>query len=220
MKFIVKREVLDLGLKCIGITITKLDNKNQTKEFADFKDKAYKALKNKYQEFDIETDLILRGFTKLHKKIGIKRRKNTPINESILKRFLKDESLLKTSKLIEIYNIVTLDSRLPIGMHDIDKIDGNVTLLLAPHPLTYTAKDGEEKTVNQGEYIYTDNKDVLYRLEVEPSQKTNITENTKNVFITIEGNEDTSAEYLMEVTDEIVYLITLYCGGQSKIIYK
>ena len=220
MKFIVKREVLDLGLKCIGITITKLDNKNQTTEFADFKDKAYKALKNKYQEFDIETDLILRGFTKLHKKIGIKRRKNTPINESVLKRFLKDESLLKTSKLIEIYNIVTLDSRLPIGMYDIDKIDGNVTLLLAPLTLTYTSLEGEEKTVNQGEYVYTDNKDVLYRLEVEPSQKTSITENTKNVFITIEGNEDTSAEYLMEVTDEIVYLITLYCGGQSKIIYK
>lgn len=220
MKFIVKREVLDLGLKCIGITITNIDNKHEAKEFVDFKDKAYKALKNKYKGFDIETDLILRGFTKLHKKIGIKRRKNTPINESILKRFLKDESLLKTSKLIEIYNIVTLDSRLPIGVYDIDKIDGNVTLLLAPQTLTYTSLEGEEKTVNQGEYVYNDNKDVLYRLEVEPSQKASITENTKNVFITIEGNEDTSAEYLMEVGEEIIYLITSYCGGTPQIIYK
>ena len=79
---------------------------------------------------------------------------------------------------------------------------------------------GEEKTTNQGEYVYTDNKSLIYRLETEQCQKTLIDENTKNIFVTIEGNEDTSAEYLMEVTEEIIYLITSYCGGTAQIIYK
>ena len=91
MNFKVEREVLDLGLKVIGISITDLDNKIKTKEFLKFKDKAYKALKEKYNNFEIETDLILRGFNELHKKIGVKRKKNTPISESLLKNFLKDE---------------------------------------------------------------------------------------------------------------------------------
>ena len=218
MNFKVEREVLDLGLKVIGISITDLDNKIKTKDFLKFKDKAYKTLKEKYNNFDIETDLILRGFNELHKKIGIKRRKNTPISENLLKNFLKDETLPLANKLIELCNIVILDSRLSIAIYDMDKIDGSVTLKQAPSNISYNFS--EERTINQGEYIYTDNKDILYRLEVNQNPKTIVSEYTTNIFITIEGNEATSAEYIMEVASEIIDLITSYCGGNAKIIYK
>lgn len=218
MNFKVEREVLDLGLKVIGISITDLDNKIKTKEFLKFKDKAYKALKEKYNNFEIETDLILRGFNELHKKIGVKRKKNTPISESLLKNFLKDEILPPSNKLIELCNIVILDSRLSIAIYDMDKIDGLVTLKQASTNISYNFS--EERTINQGEYIYTDSKDILYRLEVNQNPKTIVNEDTTNIFATVEGNEATSAEYIMEVTSEIIDLITTYCGGNAKIIYK
>ena len=94
MKFKVEREVLDLGLKIICITIDNVDTNVKTEKFLKFKENAYKALTKKYNNFDIETDLIFRGFNKLHKKINIKRKRNTPINELILKKFLKDNQLL------------------------------------------------------------------------------------------------------------------------------
>lgn len=218
MNFKVEREVLNLGLKVIGISITGLDNKIKTKEFLKFKDKAYKALKEKYNNFEIETDLILRGFNELHKKIGVKRKKNTPISENLLKNFLKDETLPLANKLIELCNIVILDSRLSIAIYDMDKIDGSVTLKQASTNISYNFS--EERTINQGEYIYTDNKDILYRLEVNQNPKTIVNEDTTNIFATVEGNEATSAEYIMEVTSEIIDLITTYCGGNAKIIYK
>lgn len=218
MNFKVEREVLDLGLKVIGISITDLDNKIKTKDLLKFKDKAYKALKEKYNNFEIETDLILRGFNELHKKIGIKRRKNTPISESLLKNFLKDEILPPSNKLIELCNIVILDSRLSIAIYDMDKIDGLVTLKQASTNISYNFS--EKRTINQGEYIYTDSKDILYRLEVNQNPKTIVNEDTTNIFVTVEGNEATSAEYIMEVTSEIIDLITTYCGGNAKIIYK
>ncbi len=218
MNFKVEREVLDLGLKVIGISITDLDNKIKTKEFLKFKDKAYKALKEKYNNFEIETDLILRGFNELHKKIGVKRKKNTPISESLLKKFLKDEILPPSNKLIELCNIVILDSRLSIAIYDMDKIDGLVTLKQASTNISYNFS--EERTINQGEYIYTDSKDILYRLEVNQNPKTIVNEDTTNIFATVEGNEATSAEYIMEVASEIIDLITTYCGGNAKIIYK
>lgn len=218
MNFKVEREVLDLGLKVIGISITDLDNKIKTKDFLKFKDKAYKALKEKYNNFEIETDLILRGFNELHKKIGVKRKKNTPISESLLKNFLKDEILPPSNKLIELCNIVILDSRLSIAIYDMDKIDGLVTLKQASTNISYNFS--EKRTINQGEYIYTDSKDILYRLEVNQNPKTIVNEDTTNIFVTVEGNEATSAEYIMEVASEIIDLITTYCGGNAKIIYK
>lgn len=218
MNFKVEREVLNLGLKVTGISITGLDNKIKTKEFLKFKDKAYKALKEKYNNFEIETDLILRGFNELHKKIGVKRKKNTPISESLLKNFLKDEILPPSNKLIELCNIVILDSRLSIAIYDMDKIDGLVTLKQASTNISYNFS--EKRTINQGEYIYTDSKDILYRLEVNQNPKTIVNEDTTNIFVTVEGNEATSAEYIMEVASEIIDLITTYCGGNAKIIYK
>ena len=218
MNFKVEREVLNLGLKVIGISITDLDNKIKTKDFLKFKDKAYKALKEKYNNFEIETDLILRGFNELHKKIGVKRKKNTPISESLLKNFLKDEILPPSNKLIELCNIVILDSRLSIAIYDMDKIDGLVTLKQASTNISYNFS--EKRTINQGEYIYTDSKDILYRLEVNQNPKTIVNEDTTNIFVTVEGNEATSAEYIMEVASEIIDLITTYCGGNAKIIYK
>lgn len=218
MNFKVEREVLDLGLKVVGISITDLDNKNKSKKFLKFKDKAYNALKEKYNNFEIETDLILKGFNELHKKIGLKRKKNTAISESLLKKFLKDKTLPSSNKLIELCNIVILDSRLSVGMHDMDKINGGVTLKQASSDISYNFL--EERTINKGQYIYIDNNDVLYRLEVNQNPKTIVSENTTNIFITIEGNEATSAEYIMEVASEIIDLITSYCGGTASIIYK
>ena len=218
MNFKVEREVLDLGLKVVGISITNLDNKNKSKKFLKFKDKAYNALKEKYNNFEIETDLILKGFNELHKKIGLKRKKNTAISESLLKKFLKDETLPSSNKLIELCNIVILDSRLSVGMHDMDKINGGVTLKQASSDISYNFL--EERTINKGQYIYIDNNDVLYRLEVNQNPKTIVSEKTTNIFITIEGNEATSAEYIMEVASEIIDLITSYCGGTASIIYK
>ena len=60
----------------------------------------------------------------------------------------------------------------------------------------------------------------MERLEIEQNPNTTVTEETKNIFIIIEGNENTSAEYLIEVASEIIDLVTTYCGGQAKIIYN
>ena len=219
MKFIVKREALDLGLKVVGIIIKNINNSQMNKDILIFKEKAYKELKEKYKNFNIETDLILRGFNEIHKKIDIKRRKNIPINEYIIKRFLKSEPLEEGNCLIELYNIITLDSRLFIAIHDLDKIKGDVTLEITNNKKYVTVKN-EIKTINQDDYVYMDAQDVIYRLDVDQSQKTLFTDNTKNIFITLEGNEATSAEYLMEVASEIIDLITTYCGGTAQIIYK
>ena len=220
MKFTATREVLDLGLKVIAITIENIDLKTETKDFLEFKKNAYIALQKKYKNFDIETDLILRGFNSLHKKIGLKRRKNTQVSEKILKQFLKGERFIKANKLIHLYNITLLDSRLPIFIHDKDKINGNITLKLAKNNQTYINKDNEEKNINIGEYIYKDKTKIIQKLEIDQSKETLVNDNTKNLLIIIEGNEDTSTEYLLDVANEIIDLINTYCGGTSKIIYN
>lgn len=220
MNFKASRDTLDLGLKIIAITIDNIDIFKNNKKFIEFKKNAYEALKKKYQNFDIETDLILKGIHNIHKKIGIKRHKNTPINEQILKKFLKNEKFNTENKLMHLYYIVILDSRLPIFIYDKDKIGNNIILKLAENGEKYISKTGEEKKLIKGEYIYKSENEIIQKLETEQNPKTLITKNTKNILIIIEGSEATSFEYLMEVASEIIDLINTYCLGTAKIIYN
>ncbi len=220
MKFKVEREVLDLGLKIICITIDNVDTNVKTEKFLKFKENAYKALTKKYNNFDIETDLIFRGFNKLHKKINIKRKRNTSINELILKKFLKDNQLPSENKLIDLYNIVVLDSRLPIFIYDKNKITGDIHLCITKTQEPYITASGDQKVTAIGEYIYKDQNQIIQKLETDQNPNTTITNDTQNILIIIEGNEDTSAEYLIEVASEIIDLITTYCGGNANIIYQ
>ena len=121
---------------------------------------------------------------------------------------------------MNLYNIVILDSRLPVFIHDSDKIKGEVTLKLATDNESYINKNNEEKNVKKNEYIYKDKQGIIQRLETEQSRTTIVNKDTKNILIIIEGNEETSAEYLIEVASEIIDLITTYCSGKVKIIYK
>ena len=104
-------------------------------------------------------------------------------------------------------------------MYDMDKIKGNITLKIDDKS-SYISLDGTIKKLNQKQYVYKDENYIISRLEVTQNPKTIVDKNTKNILITIEGNEATSAEYIMEVASEIIDLITTYCGGKAQIIYK
>lgn len=219
MQFKVEREVLDLGLKVVGITITSLDNTDKTPAFLTFQKQAYKALKEKYTNYDIEADPIFQGFRAVHKKNSLKRRKNTPISETLLRVFFKEYKLPATDKVTELCNIAMLDSRLPIMVYDLDKIFGDITLKKANEEAEMLI-NGEKCLVGPLEYVYKDEEKIISRLEVNQNSQTLVTSKTKKILVIIEGNEMTSAEYLLEVASEVIDLITNYCGGKAKIIYK
>ena len=75
---------------------------------------------------------------------------------------------------VDIYNLLSLESKLALGAHNIDKVDGNVTLRFT---------DGTERFVPLGqtepvpvaphEYCYCDDSnEVLCRLEIRQVNKT------------------------------------------------
>ena len=100
-----------------------------------------------------------------------------------------------------------------------NKIKGNINSKIDDKS-SYISLDNKIKKLNQKQYVYKDENYIISRLEVTQNPKTIVDKNTKNILITIEGNEATSAEYIMEVASEIIDLITTYCGGKAQIIYK
>lgn len=220
MEFKVEKAVLDAGVKIVFVVIQGLDNSKESYEWHAHREILLNDLLERYKDVDVHQDPILEGFYLLHDHTGVKRRKNIPASENLIKLLQKHGSLTYINKVVDIYNLISLDSKLALGAHNIDRVSGNVTLRFTDGterfvPLGQT----EPVAINPHEYSYIDDSnEVLCRLEIRQVQKTLVDETARNVFYIVQGNDATSDELLHQTAQKIIDLTTQYCGGVGEII--
>lgn len=220
MEFYVEQSVLNSGVKILFATIEGLDNTRNSEEWQAYRTAKIKELYERYQNIDVHADPILEGFNILHDNTGVKRRKNIPASENLIKLLLKHGDMFYINQAVDIYNLISLDSKLALGAHNIDRVEGNVTLRFT---------DGTERFVPIGqtepiavkphEYSYCDDaNEVLCRLEIRQVEKTKVDESATNIFYIVQGNEATDDALLEQTAREIIDTTTTYCGGTGRII--
>ena len=220
MDFYVQQAVLDAGVKIVFAAVYGLDNHGEDPEWAAYRDQRLRELYDEYAELDIHADPILEGFNLLHDKTGVKRRKNIPASENLIRLLKKNHGMFFINQAVDIYNLISLESKLALGAHNIDRVEGDVTLRFT---------DGSERFVPIGqsepipvaphEYCYCDgSNEVLCRLEIRQVEKTKVDEEARNVFYIVQGNEATPDELLYETAQKILGLTTRYCGGSGTVI--
>lgn len=218
MKFYVSKKLLNLGLKIRFAVINNVNNV-ESDDISSFINKSNDDLSKKYEGFNIDEDLILSGFNKIHEDAGISKRKNTPASENLIRLLLENGSYRNINPLVDIYNLLSIESKLCLGAHDIDNVNGNVTLRFHNGDEIFNPLgDGTSHKVKNNEYSYIDDSnEILCRLEVRQVKKTLVSNDTKNVFYIIEGNEYTSDEYLELYANKIIEITTKYLGGEGYI---
>ena len=220
MKFIVDDKVKELGVKILGLTIEGIDNETLNSEFEEWRKNKIKELIEKYKDYDIKNDKVIEGFYELHQAVGVPRRKNLPASENLIRLLIKREDLVHINKAVDIYNIISIDSKLCLGAHDIDKVSGNVSLKITDGSENFIPLGSEEaKPVGSGEYSFVDDdNDVICWLDIRQVDKTKVTENSKNVLYLVIGNKENTYEELETVANEIIEITTKYCGGKATIL--
>ncbi len=222
MDFKVEKEVLDLGMNVAIVVIKGMTNCKNNDEFNKYRDRVLSEIRNNLTEEKITNDEVLKGFWMLHERIGKTSKHDMSSPENLLNMFLRNGSLPSINLIVDIYNLVSVMTRLALGAHDLDNISGNVSLRLTNGsenflPIGYS----KIKPISKGEYAYVDDaNDVLCRMEVRQVEKTKVMENTSNCMYIIQGNENTSNEQIKKAVDLLIELTLKYCGGQEEIIYK
>ena len=220
MEFRVAKDVLDAGVKILFDVIEGIDNATPSEEWNSFRNEKIKELLVRYQDLDVHQDAILEGYNILHDNTGVRRRKNIPASENLIKLLRKHCGMNPINKAVDIYNIVSMDTKLALGAHNIDKVDGNVTLRFTDGTEHFQPIGADSPIpIAAHEYSYIDDSnEVLCRLEIRQVLKTLVTEETKNIFYIVQGNAATSEEYLREGAQQIIDLTTKFCGGRGRIV--
>lgn len=220
MEFYVEKAVLDSGVKILFAIIEGLDNTQNADAWQEYRTAKIKELYRRYQNIDVHADPILEGFHILHDNTGVKRRKNIPASENLIKLLLKHGDMVYINQAVDIYNLISLESKLALGAHNIDRTDGNVTLRFTDGTERFVPiGQSEPIAVNPHEYSYCDDSnEVLCRLEIRQVEKTKVDESATNIFYIIQGNEATDDALLEQTAREIIDTTTKYCGGTGSVI--
>ncbi|MBR1555122.1 MAG: hypothetical protein IJ644_07005 [Oscillospiraceae bacterium] len=220
MNFRVEKEVLDAGVKIIFVVINGLDNHSNSPEWKIERETRIQSLYEYYAELDVKADPILEGFHILHDNTGVKRRKNIPASENLIKLLKKNHTVSYINQAVDIYNLISLESKLALGAHNMAHVDGNVTLRFTDGSERYVPLGQKEPIpVNPHEYCYCDDaNEVLCRLEIRQVNKTAVDETAQDVFYIVQGNAATPDALLYDTAQKIISTTTKYCGGTGYII--
>lgn len=220
MNFYTKKDVMDSGVKILFAVMEGIDNTRVSEEWNAYRNQKIHELYEQYKDMDVHADPILEGFNILHDKTGVKRRKNIPASENLIRLLVKHQDMSYINLAVDIYNLISLESRLALGAHNMDKADGNVTLRFTDGTERFVPiGQSEPIPVRPHEYCYCDDaNEVLCRLEIRQVEKTKVDEAAKNVFYIVQGNEVTDESLLKETAQKIIDTTAKYCGGSGRIV--
>jgi DNA/RNA-binding domain of Phe-tRNA-synthetase-like protein len=86
------------------------------------------ALKPMAQTADATSDPTTAAVRTMYKKVGLDPTKTRPSSEALLRRIARGDELPRINSLVDVINWSSVESRLPFGLYDLDRITGNVTL--------------------------------------------------------------------------------------------
>lgn len=215
--------VRSVGVEGAYSIVQGIDLKNCRRDLIEaYVSKAEKECLFKANKDYIDSDAVLAGFRELHTKVGMSNRKFISSPESLFLLLQRRGHIPRINPLVDIYNAVSISTSLALGAHDIDRIDGDVSLRITDGTERFTPLGSiQPEPVRPGEYGYIDSSnEIICRLEVRQVEKTKVTEGTKNYFIIVQGNSNTPRKMILDANELLLEQIKKFLGGDTETIYE
>lgn len=161
---------------------------------------------------DLSNNPILEAYRELYRFCTAKG--FIPPAESLFQLIKRNGRLPNINTVVDSYNLVSVETLLSIGAHDIDKIKGNLVFKITDGSESYIPLGSNKpEKVNSGEYACMDEEKIICRMDVKQCEQTKITKGTKSFIVYIQGNKNTDFDYLVKALDKICKYITSFCGA-------
>lgn len=123
----------------------------------------------------------------------------------------KNKPVPSVASLVESMFIAELKNGLLTAGHDLDRVEGDISLNVSNGEEHYQLMHGEDQQLKKGDLYITDEQGILSAIIYGPDQRTQITPETKNVLFTVyapDGISDEEVErHLLDICD-LVQLAT------------
>ncbi len=219
MNFSVDKSVSELDIsfcviKVSGLTVKKTNNPVRRK-----RKEIISLIKNRFDRSDLTDEPFLLGYREIYQRLGAGNGTLVSSCETLLNMIRKNGSLPTINTLVDLYNCVSALHLVTIGAHDADKVDGDLHVITTcgkENFLPLKAKNQEE--LPAGEFAYTDDKEVLCRMDIRQCDKSKVTTQTKEAIVFANSNPRMSDEVLLKACEHVCQLVRTILNAEAKIV--
>jgi DNA/RNA-binding domain of Phe-tRNA-synthetase-like protein len=198
------------------ITASALNNSGASLDILNQLREAESEIRRSVQDKTVTEHPRISIWREAYRKFGAKPKKYPSSIENLVRRVLKGEDLRPISKLVDIYNTVSLRHLLPVGGEDLAQIVGDIQLTIAGNdePSVKLLGEADPRAPKPGEVIYKDALGAICRRwNWKEADRTKITERTTRAVLVIESLPPVSLQELENAISDLTSRLEQHCGA-------
>jgi DNA/RNA-binding domain of Phe-tRNA-synthetase-like protein len=220
MRFTVSDDVRQLGVHGAYVVLEQIDNTHAPPALDRLLTDLAQRLEGELVPGFIESDPVLGGFRALHDAVGRSNRRFPSSAEALVALYQRKRLVPRINPFVDLYNAVSLETRLSLGAHDVAKLVGDVALRFATGaerfvPLGSTVPEA----IHRGEYVYVDELEVVCRLEHRQCEKTRVDALTRDCFCIVQGHRGTTQQDLRAALERLCSLAERLLGARRSAVW-
>ena len=162
----------------------------------------------------VRDDPLFRAYRDFFWKIGVDPTKTRPASEALVRRILAGRDLPQINPVVDVYNLASVQSGIPIAAFDADMLKGPLSMRLAREGERF-AGIGMEKPIllSKNQVVLDDGESIVAVYPYRDSDATKVTEKTENVWIVSCGVPGIKREMVARAYRICTGYLSEYCGG-------
>lgn len=162
---------------------------------------------------DLKNMPLIKAYRKFYWKIKIDPTKQRPSAEALIRRILRGKNIPSINTAVDAYNLASIETQIPIGAYDYDKIKEPITLRWSKPGEKFKEIGGRIEEIKR-QLVISDNEKIINIYPHRDSDETKITEETKNILIIACGAPTVPMRNILEAAEKAAENIVKYCGGR------
>ncbi|WP_456473674.1 B3/B4 domain-containing protein [Candidatus Pyrohabitans sp.] len=196
------------GIHVEVLSLSGLEVKPASPEFAIFREEAFREIRGKYTLASLKNHPVVRAYRDFYWRIGIDPTKLRPASEALVRRILAGRALPEISNLVDAYNLASALTLIPMGAYDADRVRGELRIRTS-NGEAFVGIGGKE-ILTRGEIVLSDEEKVLSIYPYRDADATKITSATKNAIVVLCGVKGISKDYLKQSANRTLEIISRF----------
>ncbi|MHA2302856.1 MAG: B3/B4 domain-containing protein [Candidatus Thorarchaeota archaeon] len=184
MKFEVDRDELKVWIA----KLSDLKVGKSSKEFEAYEQEIFNEIRSQDDLESMKDDTLFRSYRDLYWTFGMDPTKLRVSSEALRRRILRGLNLWRISDVVDVANLASVYHKLPIGLVDDAKREGELRIRTAEKGEEFVRIGGKTLHCRGREIVLADDaKIICFGYATHDSEQTKVTPNTKDVLVLIYG---------------------------------
>ncbi|MEM2761002.1 MAG: phenylalanine--tRNA ligase beta subunit-related protein [Nitrososphaerales archaeon] len=152
----------------------------------------------------------IRALRDFYWRMGIDPTKTRPSSEALARRFLLNKNIPKINNVVDAGNIASIETLVPIGTYDADKIVGDVILRFPDVNEEFIDVSNKKHLLLGKEIVLADETGIMHVFPYRDAYRTRVNDDTKKVLIVgcgVPGIEQGLTRIAVDRTIELINIL-------------